>query len=56
MLIDCLSLLDTAPSTASVMSGTISVVDGRPITGIGACESKAIEQLYVEGRLDDVTC
>lgn len=41
---------------ASVMSGTISVVDGRPVTGIGACESKAIEQAYVEGRLDDVTC
>lgn len=41
---------------SSVMSGTINVVDGRPLTGIGACESKAIEQIYVTGELGSVTC
>ncbi|WP_292642166.1 matrixin family metalloprotease [Nitrososphaera sp.] len=41
---------------SSVMSDTISVVNGTPITGIGECESRAIEQVYVQGMLGSVTC
>jgi len=48
--------LGHSTDAASVMSGTINVVDGKPITGIGACESKAIEQVYIEGTFGDVTC
>lgn len=40
----------------SAMADTISVVDGKPITGIGACESKVTEQAYLKSVFGSVTC